>query len=56
MRILLTGAALLLLAAVFGVIGFHIGQALQGSPAALFALLLGLVAIGGVWWWTSRKN
>lgn len=55
MRILLTGAALLLLGAVFGFIGFQIGQVLQGSPA-LFALVLGFVAMGGVWWWTSRKN
>jgi len=49
-RSLLTGAGFLVAGAAFAFIGYHIGQALQGSPAAPLALAVGLMAIGGIWW------
>lgn len=45
-RRILRGASSLMAGAVFGFIGYHIGQVLRGSPAATFALALGAIAIG----------
>jgi len=55
-RRLLRGAVLLVAGAVFSLVGFLIGQELRGSPAALLALAVGLVGIGGVWWWIKRQR
>ena len=55
-RRLLRGAGFLLAGSAFGFIGYHIGQALHGFPAAPLALAVGLVAIGGIWWWIKTQQ
>jgi len=55
-RMLLRGTGFLVAGAVFGFIGYRIGHALQGSPAAPLALVAGLMAIAGIGWWTKRQQ
>jgi len=55
-RRLLRGVVLLAVGAVFSFIGWIIGQELRGSLAAPLALAVGLVVIGGIWWWIKRQR
>ncbi len=55
-RRLLRSVVLLATGAVFSFIGWIIGQELRGSPAAPLALAVGVMAIGGIWWWIRTQR
>lgn len=55
-RSLLRVASFLVAGAMFGFIGYHLEQALQGSPAAPLALAVGLRAIAGIGWWIRTQR
>jgi hypothetical protein len=52
----LMGSGQLALGGVLSLVGYHVGQELQGAPAVALLVGVSVMVIGTAWWWSERRK